>query len=112
MKSLKQLQAVAISRYNRISPYKVRRVIDQIKGRSVSEASMILEFMPYRSCPIILRLLISAVSNAKVQFGVEKEFFVSEVKVDEGPSLKRFRPRAQGRGFPIKKRMCHITIQI
>nr|YP_009145522.1 ribosomal protein L22 [Trachelomonas volvocina]AKL82435.1 ribosomal protein L22 [Trachelomonas volvocina] len=111
MEIIQGCEATAISRYNRISPSKVRRIADQIRSRSVKESIMILEFMPYRSCKFILTLLISAINNGKMQYGPGKEWFVKEIYVNEGPSLKRFRPRAQGRGFPIKKRMCHITSQ-
>ena len=63
-------------------------------------------FISYLS---IVKLLVSALANGRSKFGADKLWFVSEVRVDEGPCLKRFRPHAQGRGFPIKKRMSHIT---
>lgn len=101
--------ASAVSRYVRMSPAKVRRVLDQIRGRSYEEASMILKFMPYKACSIIAKVLTSAFSNAKrVSKNEIGTLFVSEARADSGPILKRFCPHAQGRGFPIKKQMCHI----
>nr|YP_010700334.1 ribosomal protein L22 [Flexiglena variabilis]WCH63476.1 ribosomal protein L22 [Flexiglena variabilis] len=109
MKDSKILEAKAFSRYVRISPLKVRRVLDQVRGRSYNEALLILQFLPNKSSNIILKVLQSAVSNAKKNLGfLESSIFISEARVDEGPVLKRFRPHAQGRGFPIKKSMSHI----
>lgn len=100
----------AFARYVRISPSKVRRVLDQIRGRSSNEALLILKFMSYKACPIISKVIVSAVANAKSNYGLaNKSFVISEAWADEGPSLKRFCPHAQGRGFPIKKRLCHIV---
>lgn len=110
MNKVGDFEAVAFSRYIRMSPFKVRRVLDQIRGRSYKEALLIVKFMPYKSCPVILKTLLSAAANAKFKFNVEdSSLYVSEAKVDSGPQLKRFRPHAQGRGFPIKKRISHLT---
>lgn len=107
------LEAKAISRYVRVSPIKVRRILNQIRGRSFFDANLILKYMPYKVCPLILKILFSAVSNAKQSFGTSyTSFIISEARADEAPFLKRFRPHAQGRGFPIKKRMSHIIIKI
>lgn len=109
MKFNKKPVAFAIARYVRISPSKVRRVLDQIRGRSYEEAFMILKFMPYKACPIISKVLSSALSNAKRSSQINtNNLFISEARSDAGPILKRFCPHAQGRGFPIKKQMCHI----
>ncbi len=109
MKEIKKIEGVAFSRYVRMSPFKVRRVLDQIRNRPYDEAIMILKFMPYRSCDVILKTVCSAASNVKNQLSVqESSIFVKEARADAGPTLKRFQPHAQGRGFPIKKRMCHI----
>lgn len=103
----------AYARYVRISPSKVRRILDQIRGRSSNEALLILKFMPYKGCLIISKVIVSAVANAKSNFGLtNNSFFISEAWVDEGPALKRFCPHAQGRGFPIKKRLSHIAIKL
>jgi large subunit ribosomal protein L22 len=113
IKSFESLEAVAFSRYVRMSPFKVRRVLDQIRNCSLKDSLYILKYMPYKACPVILKVLESAVANSKFKFkSSDIMLFVKEAKADEGPTLKRFRPHAQGRGFPIKKRMCHITIKI
>jgi large subunit ribosomal protein L22 len=103
----------AIARYIRMSPRKVRRVLDQIRGRSYREALIILEFMPYRSCEPILKALRSAVANAEHNEGMDPtNLVVSSAFADAGPVLKRFRPRAQGRAFQIRKPTCHITVAV
>lgn len=113
MKKNELLEAKAFSRYVRISPLKVRRILDQIRGLPYEEAILILRFLPNKSCNIILKVLKSAVSNAKKRFNfVESSIFISEARADEGPVLKRFRPHAQGRGFPIKKSLSHIISAI
>ena len=106
-------EAKAIARYIRMSPFKVRRVLDQIRGRSYREALIILEFMPYRACEPILKLLRSAVANAEQNQGLDRESLViSQAYADGGPSLRRYRPRAQGRAYQIRKPTCHITIAV
>lgn len=103
----------ALAKHVRSSPHKVRRVIGQIRGRSYEQALMILEFMPYRACNPILQLLSSAAANASHNFGLSKtNLFISKIQADDGTSLKRFQPRAQGRGYPIRKPTCHITITV
>ena len=103
----------AIAKYIRISPYKVRRVLDQIRGRSYQEALMMLEFMPYRSCEPIWQVLHSAAANAQNNLGLEKKNLIIETAyAKEGPKLKRIRPRAQGRAYKILKPTCHITITV
>lgn len=103
----------AIARYIRMSPFKVRRVLDQIRGRSYREALIILEFMPYKACEPILKVLRSAVANAEHNEGyAPASLVVSQAYADMGPVLKRFRPRAQGRAYQIRKPTCHITIAV
>ena len=103
----------AIARYIRMSPFNVRRVLDQIRGRSYREALIILEFMPYRSCDPILKVLRSAVANAEHNAGLDPaSLVISKAFADMGPSLKRFRPRAQGRAYQIRKPTCHITVVV
>lgn len=97
----------------RMSAHKARRVINQIRGRSYEQALMLLEFMPYRACHPILRLLSSAAANASRNSNLNKtNLIVSEARVDGGTTLKRFQPRAQGRAYPIHKPTCHITITV
>lgn len=110
---LKAQGAYATARYIRMSPHKVRRVLDQIRGRSYQEALIVLEFMPYRSCEPILKVLRSAVANAEHNQGLNPaELVVDQAYADQGPSLKRYRPRAQGRAYQIRKPTCHITIAV
>ncbi|MBW4550353.1 MAG: 50S ribosomal protein L22 [Aphanocapsa sp. GSE-SYN-MK-11-07L] len=106
-------QAYATARYLRMSPHKVRRVLDQVRGRSYREALIVLEFMPYRACEPVLKVLRSAVANAENNQGFDPaDLVVSEAYADAGPSLKRFRPRAQGRAYQIRKPTCHVTIAV
>lgn len=108
-----EAEVKAIARYIRMSPYKVRRVLDQIRGRSYREALIILEFMPYKACEPVLKVLRSAVANAEHNAGIEPAtLVVSKAFADGGPSLKRFRPRAQGRAYQIRKPTCHITVAV
>jgi large subunit ribosomal protein L22 len=101
----------AISKYVRMSPSKIRRVLRQIKGKTYSEALLILEFMPYASCAPIIKVLRSATANARNNFGLdEKKLVVKSAFADQGPTMKRFRPRAQGRAYRILKATSHITI--
>jgi large subunit ribosomal protein L22 len=103
----------AIARYIRMSPYKVRRILDQIRGRQYREALIILEFMPYRACDVVLKVLRSAVANAEHNEGLDPTTLVIiQAYADGGPSLKRFRPRAQGRAYQIRKPTCHITVAV
>lgn len=108
-----QDEVKAIARYIRMSPHKVRRVLDQIRGRSYREALIILEFMPYRACEPVLKVLRSAVANAEHNNGYDPaDLKVSSAYADPGPSLRRFRPRAQGRAYQIRKPTCHITVAV
>jgi large subunit ribosomal protein L22 len=103
----------AIARYIRMSPHKVRRVLDQIRGRTYQEALIILEFMPYRSCGPVLKVLRSAAANAEHNEGMDRStLVVSQAYADQGPALKRYRPRAQGRAYQIRKPTCHITVAV
>ncbi|MBK4732902.1 50S ribosomal protein L22 [Oxynema sp. CENA135] len=103
----------AIARYVPMSPYKVRRVLDQIRGRSYREALILLEFMPYRACDPIRKTLRSAAANAEHNEGLDPAtLMVSTAFADQGPSLKRYRPRAQGRAYMIRKPTCHITVAV
>ena len=108
-----QKEIKAIARYIRMSPYKVRRVLDQIRGRSYREALIILVFMPYRACDPVLKVLRSAVANAEHNAGLDPaELKISQAFADQGPVLKRFQPRAQGRAYQIRKPTCHITVTV
>jgi large subunit ribosomal protein L22 len=103
----------AIARFIRMSPFKVRRVLDQIRGRSYREALIILEFMPYRATEPVLTLLRSAAANAEHNAGLDRaELVITQAYADQGPVLKRFQPRAQGRAYQIRKPTCHITLAV
>lgn len=109
----KIIQAKAIARYIRISPRKVCRVLNQIRGKSYKEALMLLEFMPYKACGPIWQVIYSAAANAEHNLNLKKEnLIISEAFADQGPVFKRFRPRAQGQGFGIRKPTCHIAITV
>ena len=97
--------------YLRIAPRKARLVANSIKGLAVSEAEARLTISPQRAAEPILKLLRSAVSNSKHNQGIETgNLFVKEIRVDEGPTLKRFMPRAMGRATPIHKKSSHISL--
>ena len=101
----------AVAKYIRMSPHKIRRVIDQIRGRSYQEALMVLEFLPYNASGPIWQVIHSAAANASHNYGLDKKkLFVEEIFADEGPRLKRIRARAQGRAYKILKPTCHITV--
>nr|YP_009575041.1 ribosomal protein L22 [Aristolochia moupinensis]QBI76523.1 ribosomal protein L22 [Aristolochia moupinensis] len=107
----RQVQALAQHRYICMSAHKTRRVIDQIRGRSYEETLMLLELMPYRASYPILKLLYSAAANASHNMGFnEADLYISKAEVNEGAIMKRLKPRARGRSYPIKKPTCHITI--
>ncbi|KAL5079923.1 hypothetical protein RYX36_008344 [Vicia faba] len=106
-------EAYAVGRGIRMSADKARRVIDQIRGRKYEDTLMILELMPYRACEPILKIVFSAGANASNNLGLSKSSLViSRAEVNEGKTLKRVRPRAQGRANQILKRTCSITITV
>jgi large subunit ribosomal protein L22 len=96
--------------YARMSPQKVRRVADVVRGIPVSSAFVQLSVLPQRPAPALKKLLASAVTNAKQQGLAEDKLVVRSLTVDEGPVFKRFMPRAHGRATTIRKRTSHITI--
>lgn len=101
----------AITKYIRMSPNKVRRIINQIRGLSYQDALMILEFLPYRAVGPIWQVLHSAAANAQNNFNFDKKkLIIEKIYANEGPKLKRIRPRAQGRAYSILKPTCHITV--
>ena len=106
-------QAKAIARTVRIAPRKVRLVVDLIRGKQVGEAVAILRHTPRTASPVVEKVLKSAVANAEHNYDLDvNNLVISEVFVDEGPTMKRFRPRAQGRASAINKRTSHITIVV
>ena len=104
---------LAVSKYVRMGPNKVRRVLRQIMGKSYSEALLLLEFLPYASCDPVIKVLRSAVANAKdIAEADESKLIVKSAFADQGPVMKRFRPRAQGRAYRILKPTSHITVVV
>jgi len=110
--------SIAKLRHIRITPMKARRVIDLIRGRQAVEALAILKFSPQAASEPIYKLVESAIANARVkadganEFLDEQDLIVAKAYVDEGTTLKRFQPRAQGRAFRIRKRTSHITVEL
>jgi large subunit ribosomal protein L22 len=106
-------RAVARARYVRVTPMKARRVVDLIRGRSAREALAVLEFAPQAASGPVSKVLASAMANAENNLALDPDsLVVSSAFVDEGPTLKRFRPRAQGRAYRIRKRTSHITVEV
>ena len=107
------MQAQAIAKYVRISPLKVNYICAEIRGKSVDEALSILKFTNKRGAHELYKVLHSAVANAENNFGLDKaNLVVSEAFANEGPTMKRFRPRAKGSASPINKRTSHITVVV
>ncbi|ABO65498.1 MULTISPECIES: 50S ribosomal protein L22 [Geobacillus] len=107
------MQAKAVARTVRIAPRKARLVIDLIRGKKVGEAFAILRHTPKAASPIIEKVLKSAVANAEHNYDMDiNNLVVSQAYVNEGPTLKRFRPRARGQASAINKRTSHITIVV
>lgn len=105
------MEARAVAKYVRISPQKARLVVDLVRGKKVEEAQTILRFTRKGAAGIVGKVLKSAVANAVQNPNIDENIlFVKEIFVDQGPSLKRWRARAQGRAAGIKKRMSHITV--
>ena len=110
------VESIARVRQIRITPQKARRVIDLVRGKNAQEALAILKFAPQAAAEPIFKLVASAIANARVKADKENlrlnedELVIARAYVDEGTTLKRFRPRAQGRAFRINKRTSHITV--
>ena len=105
------METKASARYIRVSPQKARLVVDLIRGKDVADAQQILDFSPRGAARVVSKILSSAVANAEHNNGLSADnLFVSRAFVDEGPTLKRFRPRAMGRATRINKRTSHITL--
>ncbi|PXW31089.1 50S ribosomal protein L22 [Nocardia sp. 348MFTsu5.1] len=105
--------AKATARFVRVTPMKARRVIDLVRGKNVDEALDILQFAPQAASEPVAKVLASAVANAENNLDLDRRtLVVSQAFADEGPTMKRFRPRAQGRAFRIRKRTSHITVVV
>jgi large subunit ribosomal protein L22 len=107
------MEAKASMKYVRTTPRKMRRVVDLIRGQHVQEARRILRFSPLGASREVQKLLDSAVANAERNPGIVAEnLLISRAWVDEGPTLKRFRPRAYGRAARVRKRTSHVTVVV
>ena len=105
------MEARAIARHVRVTPMKARRVVDLIRGLPAADAQALLRFAPQAASEPIGKVLDSAIANAANNYAADtRTLVVSEAFVDEGPTLKRFQPRAQGRAYRIRKRTSHITV--
>jgi large subunit ribosomal protein L22 len=110
------VESIARVRHIRVTPQKARRVVALIKGKQAQEALAILKFAPQAASEPIGKLVAAAIANARVkadkdsEYLDERDLYVANAYVDEGATLKRFQPRAQGRAFQIKKRTSHITV--
>ena len=112
------MEAKASARFVRVTPMKARRVVNLIRGKQAEEALAILKFAPQGASEPVYKIVASAIANARqkaTQEGLpfrEEELFVSEAFVNEGPTMKRIQPRAQGRAYRINKRTSHITVVV
>ncbi|BCJ87334.1 50S ribosomal protein L22 [Effusibacillus dendaii] len=107
------MEAKAIARHVRIAPRKVRLVVDLIRGKKVGEAIAILKHTPKAASPVVEKVLKSAIANADHNLNLNvDDLVISQIFVDQGTTLKRFRPRAQGRASRIHKRTSHITVVV
>ena len=112
------MEAKAVARHVRVTPQKARRIVDLIRGKQAVDAVNVLRFAPQGASEPVLKVLQSAIANARVKADAaseafdERELVVSSAFVDEGPTMKRFRPRAQGRAGRINKRTSHITVTV
>ena len=110
------VESIARVRHIRVTPMKARRVVNMIRGKQATEALAILKFAPQGASEPVYKLVASAIANARVkadkdnQYLDEQDLYIAKAFVDEGATLKRFQPRAQGRAFQILKRTSHITV--
>ncbi len=107
------MQVKATAKYVRMSPRKVRLVIDAVRGKPVDEALATLKFLPNAAARAVAKVVESAVANAENNYQLAPdELYIERIYADEGPTLKRFRPRSRGRVSPILKRSSHITVVV
>ncbi len=105
------MEVKSVAKYVRISPQKVRNIVDNIKGKPVESGLNTLKFMPQKAAGLVEKVLRSAIANADHNNDLDVDsLFIKNITVDQGPSLKRFRARARGRGSRILKRTSHITV--
>ncbi len=107
------MEAKAIARYVRIAPRKAQVVVDLVRGKKVDEALAILKYTPKAGAPIVEKVLKSAIANAENNYGMDVDsLYISEIYANQGPTMRRYRPRAQGRATTIRKRTSHIGVVV
>jgi large subunit ribosomal protein L22 len=107
------LEAKAVEKYIRISPRKIKYVVDMIKSKPVEDAIDVLSLTPKRAAVVVKKAIQSAVANATENHKMkEEDLFISKILVNEGPTLKRFKPRARGRATRIRKRTAHLSVYV
>jgi large subunit ribosomal protein L22 len=111
------MEARAVSRYIRMSPRKARLVADLVRGKSLEQALSILALTQKKASPILRKTILSAAANCRQLSDAEIEtddasLFIKDIRIDEGPTMKRIRPRAQGRAYRILKRMSHVKVTV
>ncbi|WP_353094221.1 50S ribosomal protein L22 [Tissierella praeacuta] len=107
------MEARAIAKYVRISPLKVNFICKEIRGKQVDEALSILRFTPKKGARVLEKVLTSAIANAENNFNMDRDnLFVADAYANDGPHMKRFRPKARGSAYPILKRSSHIGVTV
>ncbi|SNS39260.1 large subunit ribosomal protein L22 [Anaerovirgula multivorans] len=105
------MEAKAIARFVRIAPRKAQLVADLVRGKKVDEALAILKYTPKAAAPIVEKVVKSALANAENNYNMDRDnLYVADIYADQGPTMKRFRPRAMGRATTIRKRTSHIGV--
>ena len=105
------MEARAVARYMRISPQKMRLIMDEVRGKKVDEAIRLLSFSPKKGAYVLKKLINSAVANAEANKEMDVDtLYIKRIYADQGPVMKRFRPRAMGRASRIRKRTSHLTV--
>lgn len=111
MKGGHSMEAKAIAKFVRIAPRKAQQVVDLVRGKKVDEALAILKYTPKAAAPIVEKVVKSALANAENNYSMDRDsLYVAEIYADQGPTMKRFRPRAMGRATTIRKRTSHIGV--
>jgi large subunit ribosomal protein L22 len=111
-KDLPENQALAQARHIPMTPMKVRRVVNEVRGLPVDKALDYLKFAPWAAAAPVAKCVASAAANARHNKNLFGDLYIAAAYVDEGPTLKRFQPRAQGRAYRIRKRSSHITVVV
>jgi len=106
------MEVRAVAKYVRMTPRKLRRVVDQIRGKNAVQSLTVLNFMPYSAADVVKKTLQSAIANAGEKGLDVDALMIRQVFVDGGVTMKRIRPRAQGRAYPIKKRTSNVTLVV